>query len=196
MTDSAEIRILRFDSTLELGDGRTIVGRVVPYNVPALVADELGVTYREQIAPGTFRRAVRAPNRVLLNYEHRTGILDQVARCTELVESDAGLDGVFRALDGVPGDQALELIRSGAVTGLSVQARIPPRTSRTLDDGTIERTLAVLEHVALVAEPAYAGAGVTAVRSSSSSRPLLEAVRARNAELRLRSRSTTDDPPR
>ena len=184
-----------FDAELEAGAGRTIVGRLVPYGVPADVADAGGIPYREQIARGAFRRAARAPHRYWLNWEHREGILDQIARGSALTEADDGLDGEFVAVDGLVGDQALAMIRSAAEAGeplgLSIQARIPPRTSRTLDDGTIERTLAILEHVALTTEPAYAGAAVTAIRSSSGRYPEIEAVRARQAELRLRSRPTT-----
>jgi len=182
-----------FEPELELGDGRTIVGRLVPYGVPATVADGDGVPYREQIAAGAFARAVRAPHRFLLDYEHRAGLLDQIGRAVGLDDQADGLYGTFRAFDGAVGDQGLELIRSGAATGLSVLARIPARGSRTLDDGTIERTRAILESVALTAAPAYDGAGVLAVRSAAgaASTPRLDAVLAWRAEHALPSRPTT-----
>lgn len=149
---------------LEVGDGRTIVGRLVPYGEVARVADGLDEPYDEVWVPGAFRRVVRAADRVLLNYEHRAGLLDQIARCTSLVDGDGGLDGEFRAFDGPVGDHGLELVRSKAVTGLSVAARVPARR-RVRDDGVVERHLAtMIEHVALTAAPAYAGAAITAVR--------------------------------
>lgn len=161
-----------YAAELEVGDGRTIVGRIVPYGEVARVADGAGEPYDEVWLPGAFRRVMRAADRVLLNYEHRAGLLDQVARCTALADGDGGLDGEFRAFDGPVGDHALELVRSRAVLGLSVQARVPARR-RVRADGVVERTLATtLEHVALTASPAYAGAVVTAVRSAGE---LLEA---------------------
>jgi HK97 family phage prohead protease len=183
MTETELVIARTYDAAgLEVGDGRTILGRLVPYGVPATVADVDGVPYREQHAPGAYARAARAAHRFLLNYEHREGVLDQLARGVRLDDRPDGLYGEFRAFDGAVGDQALELIRSGAAVGLSVQARIPPRSSRTLADGTIERTRAVLEHVALTSEPSYEGAGVLALRSGVR-HPALEAVRAWRPDL-------------
>lgn len=151
------------------GDGRTIVGRCIPYDLPALVCEPGGIPYREVWRAGSFRTVVRDPGRVLLNYEHRDGLLDQIGPAVELEErADDGLFGTFRALPSASGDQALELVRSGAVTGLSVAAVVSLRHSKTLEDGTVERTFAKrLEHVALTAIPAFRDAQVTTVRSGA-----------------------------
>lgn len=192
-----------FAAELEVADGRTIVGRLVPYGVRALVQDmdppgdlagtPLGDPYYEQMAPGMFARSTRAAPRYLLNYEHRGGLLDQIGRAVELDDRDDALYGSFRAFDGAVGDQGLELIRSGAATFLSVQARIPRRTSRTLDDGTVERTRGHLEHVALTGTPAYADAGVLALRTAppAGMAPGVAAVRAWQAVHAVPSRPTT-----
>jgi HK97 family phage prohead protease len=164
------------------GDGRTIVGRCVPYGVPKLVADGDGTPYTEVWRRGAFRRSVKAPNRVLLNYEHREGIGDVIGHAVSLTETDDGLEGEFRALSGTAGDQALELIRAGVTTGLSVSCAIPPTGSRLLADGVVERTLATLRHVALTGRPAYDEAMVTATRSASL--PTIAEIRRQNAALR------------
>lgn len=156
-----------FDVDLEATDGRTIVGRCVPYDVPSTVADPPNpVTYREVWRPGAFRHVLKAANRVRLNYEHEArNILNVVGHAVDLHEQPDGLHGTFRAV-GAPGDQALELIRSGTVRGLSVAVVMHERGNRNAD-GMIERIrVARLDHVALTASPAYADAGVMAVRSA------------------------------
>lgn len=185
MTDVLVVRHIA--EALEVaGDGRTIVGRCVPYGVPATVCDPMlndGVPYTEVYRAGAFRRAARAPERVLLNFEHSGALLDQCGRAAELVERDDGLHGSFRAI-GAPGDHALELIASGAVTGLSVGVLVSTRLR--LVDGVCERTTARLEHVALTTHPAYDTALVTGVRSGTTTSVRLDEVRARTDELRVR----------
>lgn len=165
----SELIVRSFDAELETGDGRTIVGRCVPYDVETTVADAPNpVTYREVWRAGAFRHILRGAQRVKLNYEHEDrSILNVVGSAVELVEAADGLHGTFRAL-GAPGDQALELIRSGTVRGLSIAVRMHERGSRTSGDGLVERVrVAQLEHVALTATPAYPEAGVTAVRTDA-----------------------------
>ncbi len=113
--------IERFGS-VEVGDGRTIVARIAPFGVDARVRDGDGPEYVERIVAGAFRRQTRDPARVpiLLNYEHREGLGDQIGRATDLVERDDGLHGTFVALSTPFGDQGLDLIRAGIV-GLSLQ---------------------------------------------------------------------------
>ena len=119
--------------TVEVGDGRTIVARIAPFGVDARVRDgENGPEYVERIARGAFRRALRDPARVpiLLNYEHREGLGDQIGRATELVERDDGLHGTFVALSTPFGDQGLDLIRGrrrSLPPGVSTSGRIPFR---------------------------------------------------------------------
>jgi HK97 family phage prohead protease len=175
-----------FAAELDLdGDGRTIVGRCVPYDTPALVADG-GEPYTEVWKRGAFRGALRDPPRVHLVWAHdETAIGNRLGHAVALVESDAGLEGTFRTI-GQPGEHALELIRAGMARGLSIHAAIV--RSRTRTDGIVERQAARLLHVALVTEPAYADARVTAVRGSSSGPVSVSVaeVRAQQANYRLR----------
>jgi HK97 family phage prohead protease len=173
------------------GDGRTIVGRCIPYDVPTRVADEGNPEpYVETWKRGAFRAALRDPGRIHLVWNHdETAIGNQLGHAVSFLEDAGGLDGTFRAV-GTPGDQALELIRSGMARGLSVHAAISPSGSRTRN-GVVERTLARLIHVALVTQPAYEDAVVTAVRSSSGSVELAD-VRAKQDAYRLRFPPTSE----
>ena len=176
---TVDVQVLQRSFTLDTiaeGDGRTITGRCVPYDEPALVRDTPdGPTYREVWRHGVFRNVCKSPNRTTLNYDHRDGLTDLIGHAVELAEQPDGLHATFRALPGASGDQGLELIRAGIATGLSIHAWVTPRGSRYAADGTVERVKAErLPHVALCREPAYAGAGVTAVRANDGARPSIE----------------------
>lgn len=153
-------------------DGRTIVGICVPYDVESEVSDPverggLGIAYREVWRAGAFRNVLKAPHMVKLVYEHEErSILNVVGHGVELVERSEGLEGTFRAV-GAPGDQALELINAGTTRGLSIGVLMHERGSRgDPRHELVERVrVAKLLHVALTGTPAYAAAGVTAVRS-------------------------------
>lgn len=167
------------------GDGRTIVGRCVPYDTPTAVADPGVGPYTETWRRGVFRSALKDPTRVHLVWQHdETSIGNRLGHAVSFDDGAGGLDAVFRTV-GAPGDQALELIRSGMARGLSIRAAIPPTGSRRRPDGTVERVAARLLHVALVTEPAYADAVVTAVRSGDL-RPGIVEIRALQAELRVK----------
>ncbi len=161
---------------LHEGDGRTLVGRVVPYNVVADVADPpTWQPYKESFAPGAFNAQLTAANRidVLLNYEHRQGISDVVGRGVSLDERPDGLYGTFRMLSHGDGDKALELYHAGVLRGLSTEFAV--RKSRTVD-GVVQRVDARIGNVALCrehgspfggAKAAYAGAEVLSVRTDA-----------------------------
>jgi len=175
----------RFDAALEIeSDGRSIIGRCCPYDVVADVEDG-GALYREVIRHGAFRKVAKAPNRVPLNFEHRTDLGSEIGRAVELEERDDGLYGTFRAHDSMLGEHGLSIIRSGAVRGLSIAAVLHPAGSR-LVDGVVERRLLLLDHVAVTSSPSYPGAEVTTIRSGQA-RPGIAETLARQAQLRARS---------
>ena len=101
-------------------EGRILEGLCVPYNVPSLVKDPGGPPYDEVFAPGAFNRAIKAPNRVHLRFEHRDGLTDRIGRALNLEETDAGLWGRFKVVGGMIGDHALALVDEGMVAGFSV----------------------------------------------------------------------------
>lgn len=155
------IRFMPLEATIE-GDGRTIVGRCVPYGEVADVADGDGEPYREKFVRGAFKSSIRAPHRVLLDFEHQQTPLDVVGHATKLEERDDGLWGEFAAV-GRPGEQALELVRAGVLGGMSVHALAFGPGRR--DGDVVVRNNCRLNRVALCREPAYAGAVVEALRA-------------------------------
>lgn len=158
------VHIRTFEAELAEGDGRTIEGRIVPYEVPAVVADgPRGPAYREQFARGAFGAQLRAPNRVrvLLNFEHDQGIRGIVGHAVGLEDRFDGLHGTFRALGDADGDKALQLVNEGLLRGLSLE--FAALRSRVVD-GIVTRTRVRLDKVSLCRHPAYAGAEVLAVR--------------------------------
>ena len=145
----------RFAGPTVASDGELIRGKVVPYGEVAIVTDGGGDPYREMFVRGAFRNATIDPSRVLLDFEHRTGITDVIGHAVDLVERDDGLHGTFRLLPTPAGDQAEALHRAGVLTNFSVGAVVlSPR--RTVN-GVVVRDRCHLDRVALCRRPAYAG---------------------------------------
>lgn len=157
------------------GDGRTIEGLVVPYNKPQTVSDPPDFRpYQEVFLPGAFRNAVKAPNRVLLDFEHYGAIADALksggsmagalGHAVELEERPDGLWGRFRVLNHTDGDKALEFVREKVLAGFS--AVFNPLRSVRLPDGTMQRVKVHLDRVSLCRVGAYPEAQVLALRTA------------------------------
>ena len=158
-----------FDFLLQLrddGDGRTLYGRAVPYGP---VANIPGGT--ERFVLGAFARQIAAdkPGTVKLYGSHMDRINGQqpIGRTSTLAEMVDGLHGSWSLYNTTRANDSLELVRSGEVTGLSIGFKALPGGTVKAPDGTLERRQAHLDHVVLTHEPAYADAGVMAVRSST-----------------------------
>jgi HK97 family phage prohead protease len=156
-----------FDLIMELrdtGDGRTLYGRAVPYNV----IGDLG-KYQERFMPGVFARQVGSQQFGQIKlYDAHTQRLDgrhPIGKTVNLSEQPDGLYGEWRVHDTSAGNDALHLVRAGEVTGLSVGFRAQGGGSRRGDDGVLNRISAHLDHVALTHEPVYQDAQVLGVRS-------------------------------
>lgn len=176
-----------YPAELEIaGDGRTIEGRAVPYDETAEVEDA-GVRYRERFEAGSFRRATRAPFRLVLLYEHRDGLGDIVGPGVSLEEKPDGLYGSWRAVQTRSGDEALGLIREGVLRGLSVGFR-PLGPGRRDEDGTVVRTNCALDEVSLTRTPAFESALVTSVRSAPQAWNLPEELRPHELDPELEER--------
>jgi HK97 family phage prohead protease len=156
------------------GDGRTLIGRAVPYG-PTVPIPGGGT---ERFLPGAFARQIGAGpdvlQRVKLYDSHQSRMDGQqpIGRTALLLERADGLHGEWPLYNTSRASDALELVRSGEVTGLSIGFRA--QASRRAGDGTMERQTAHLDHVVLTHEPVYADAAVTAVRSqaTTAARPL------------------------
>lgn len=173
----------------EDGDGRTVVGRIVPYGVVAEVNNTMtGEPYREMFVRGAFAGAIKRPERIDLRYTHSDRFDNVLAQATHLEERDSGLYGAFRLYESVA-TRAREVL-TGHAKGLSV-GFFPIKSRRR--GGVVERVKAYLEHVAAVATPAYEqGSEVLAIREgvvlesgeAPASTPHLDAVQAWLTELR------------
>jgi HK97 family phage prohead protease len=154
------------------GDGRTIIGRCIPFDTPATVSDPPGYEpYQEVFRAGAFKAATRAPNRVFLDFEHELGIGGVLGHGVELEERPDGLYGRFRVLDHSDGDKALTMVRERVLTGLSVMFQ-PLRSLRS-PGGPVERVRVALDRVSLCRVGAYEDAQVLAVRQRKEPAPLL-----------------------
>jgi HK97 family phage prohead protease len=171
-----------FESDLEIrsaaqgGDGRTIVGIAVPWNKPVPIPSE-GII--EEWQSGAFDHQLRAANRVRFGREHlgRSGTLGGILLgAARLLRNDArGLYGEFRVSATRDGDEALELVRDGALTHLSIGFRERPRGNRRMPGGRLLRVKADLTEVVVTYEGAYGDlATVSGVRSIESGAELLE----------------------
>ena len=143
---------------------RTIEVIAVPYDEETIVPHE-GRVISEQIAPGSFNGIERRANRIRVNREH-----DQRFTCGRAVAFHPsrveGLVTELRMAQTPLGEETLQLAADGmldASIGFSPfighEGWSPDRRSRRI-------TKAFLWHIAMVAEPAYDGAQVLAVRSA------------------------------
>jgi HK97 family phage prohead protease len=164
----SELHYREHQTTLALrddGDGRVLVGPVVPWNVEARVYD------RGRIVVETFERGALAgaePARVPLMRTHPRdpGTLP-IGVTVELEERDDAAWGAWRVSRTALGDEVLELARDGVPLGLSVGFMEVPGGSRwSPDRRRVTRTRAALDHVAVVRVAAYAGAAVAGVRAA------------------------------
>jgi uncharacterized protein len=147
------------------GDGRTLVGPLVPWGIPAKVLD------RGRLVTETFERGALVdadPTRVPLTATHpRDAGTLPIGVTVELEERDDAAHGAWRVSDTALGNEVLALARDGVPLGLSIGfAEMPGGSRWSPDRSRVTRTRAALDHVAVVRVPAYAGAGVNAVRAA------------------------------
>jgi HK97 family phage prohead protease len=157
------------------GDGRTLVGPVFPWGVEARVVD------RGRLVTETFERGAlhgTDPARVPLTALHPkdAGTLP-IGVTVELRDEADALHGAWHVSKTTIGDEVLELARDGVPLGLSIGFAEAPGGNRwSADRQRVTRTRALLDHIAVVRVPAYAGAGVVGVRTGLSGRPTLLAT--------------------
>ena len=151
-----------FNGELEVrSDGRTVVGLAVPWNTPTRVSDG-GPAYLEAFDKGAFARTiVERGDRVKLLALHDSRRMP-LGRVNLLREDTNGLYIEARVSNTREGDEALELIRDGALDGLSIGFKPVRDLTRA---GVVVRTEVRLNEVSAVSFPAYDDARIQAVRS-------------------------------
>jgi HK97 family phage prohead protease len=154
-----EIRSYVLDLEIREDDngGRTIYGIAVPYDKEQRVGKDT-----EVFRKGAFAEVIKAAHRVKLLRNHDSK--NPIGRATLLRETDQGLYAEFKVSKTREGDDALELVKDGALDQLSIG--FMPIKNRKREDGVIERIKAHLAEVSLVTFGAYGDyATVNGVRS-------------------------------
>ncbi|QRP48000.1 HK97 family phage prohead protease [Amycolatopsis sp. FDAARGOS 1241] len=159
-TFAAEMEVL---SRAKGGDGRTLVGIVVPYATPVRIDSRL----TEQFARGAFNAQLRAAPRVPLYRDHKPHGGTLIGKATTLRDDAAGLYGEFRVSNTPKGDETLELAKDDVLPHFSVG--FFEGQNRRLPGDITERATARLTEVAVVPEGAYGEyAAIADVRSAAT----------------------------
>lgn len=144
-------------------DGRTVDVRVVPFGEVARVADPPTFEpYEEEWMPGVFDHQLNAASRLHANYEHERGVTNVVGHGLALRSEEDGYHASFTIHETQSGATALELIRGGALPGVSLEAHLV-KSVRTAS-GVMQRVKANLRGIAFCRQGAFEGARVLAVR--------------------------------
>lgn len=163
-----------FVSDIEIrsdGDGRTVHGIIVPFDQVARVSDG-GPFYDEAFQRGAFAKTIsERGSRVKLLSQHQAR-QNPLGRATLLREDAAGLYGEFHVSSTRAGDEALELVRDGALDSFSVGFKGIKHAKR---GGVVWRTEVGLREASLVTFPAYEAALVGGVRIDDIASRLIEA---------------------
>jgi phage head maturation protease len=160
------IHVRQLQSSLHVrdgGDGRTLVGPLLPWGVEARVVDQ-GRLVVETFARGALEGT--DPARVPLTATHpRDAGTLPIGVMVEFEERADAAHGAWHVSDTMIGNEVLALARDGVPLGLSVGFAEGPGGSRwSADRQRVVRTRAALDYVAVVRVPAYQGAGVVGVR--------------------------------
>lgn len=171
------------------GDGRTIYGLAVPYDVELEVSDWWD-DYTEVFRAGSFTKTIRErrhPVPLLVSHERRAL---PIGKATELSEEPDGLHAAFHLAPTRQADDVLALVAEDALSGLSigfepVDHKVTPGHKRTPPSARDlhERTAVILHEVSVCNFPAYEDAGVHGLRATESRHPSLGALAAERARL-------------
>jgi HK97 family phage prohead protease len=137
------------------------------------------VVDRGRLVTETFERGALAgtvPARVPLTATHPRDAGTLPIGVTLAIEERADAAwGEWRVSDTLIGNEVLALARDGVPLGLSIGfAEVAGGSRWSADRQRVVRTRAELDHVAVVRQPAYLGAGVVGVRSGDRApRPVL-----------------------
>jgi uncharacterized protein len=164
------IHTRQFTSALHVrdgGDGRTLHGPVLPWGIEARVVDA------GRLVTETFERGALAgtdPGRVPLTATHpRDAGTLPIGRTLTIEDRADAAWGEWLVSDTMIGNEVLALARDGVPLGLSIGfAEVPGGSRWSADRQRVVRTRAELDHIAVVRQPAYVGAGVAGVREATA----------------------------
>jgi phage head maturation protease len=151
---------------LEVRSEGRVEGLVVPYGKPTDILelrDGEVIQYQEQFLPGSMDRAAKAPNRVMLQFTHSEQLDHQVGYGVSFRDSAEGCVGEFQ-LYRSGREKVAEMLQTSH-RGLSVTfASLRPVGGMERSGELVSREVVHCRAVAAVNDPAYADAGVLAVR--------------------------------
>ena len=169
--DLTDYRHLVTEGGLELRDtddgDHMLRGVVVPYGEQFDAGE-----FVETMAKGVFSKSVRQRgDRISLTEMHLPETF-QIGRSVSWEDTNDGLLGSFKIAPTERGREALDLVTSGFLDGLSVGFR-PLRNKTETVGGRrhVTRIDAVLDHVGLVNSPAYSQARVLEARGEQPDTP-------------------------
>lgn len=115
-----EFRAVEFRATEPVGDGRTLTGYAAVFNSASRIQDWVGA-WDETIAPGAFKKSIRAKTPVL-QFDHghdpATGTIP-IGTIEQLNEDDTGLYVQARLYDNAKVEPIRQAIEGGAIDGMS-----------------------------------------------------------------------------
>ena len=152
---------------VEGGDGMTFTGYAAVFNSPSEP-----LPFIERIAPGAFKRSLKARNDIKLLWNHDTGAVLGSTRAgtLKLEEDNYGLRVTAMLPETTLGKVVRTLVQRGDVSAMSFGFSVPANGDSWNTEGT-ERTLRSvrIHEVSIVAFPAYSQtAGTASVRSFDS----------------------------
>ncbi|ORM00691.1 HK97 family phage prohead protease [Prescottella equi] len=143
-------------------DRRTVVGICCPFDSPTEIR-EMGRTFTETVVRGAFERTIAERGDKVKFLAHHDRVSMPLGRAILLREDAAGLYGEFKVSKTQAGDEALELIRDGALDSLSIGFKVIRDTwTRSRSERTLNEV--ALKEVSAVNFPAYADAAILGVR--------------------------------
>lgn len=171
---------------VEGGDGMTFTGYAAVFNAPSEP-----LPFIERIAPGAFKRSLKARNDIKLLWNHDTGsVLGSTRAGTlKLEEDNYGLRVTAVLPDTTLGRDVRTLVQRGDVNAMSFGFSVPANGDTWNAEGT-ERTLRSvrIHEVSIVAFPAYQQtSGTASVRSfdAAATRAEVDADRLADAFLAI-----------
>lgn len=152
----------------DAGDGRTVFGRIVPYNEVISFLDPYdGRVKKERFVRGAFAKQSDpgAWSRVGLSFQHNDGMANTIGYGRSIVERDDGAYATFR-LYQADASKAREMMDT-TYKGLSLEFEPRGNKDRIDSDGVIIRDSVHVRRVGITDDPAYKRAEVLAVRERS-----------------------------
>jgi HK97 family phage prohead protease len=149
------------------GDGRTLVGPLLPWGREARVVDR-GRLVTETFQRGALQGTDPATIPLTATHPRDSGTLP-IGRTLTIEDRADAAYGEWLVSDTMLGNEVLALARDGVPLGLSIGfAEVPGGSRWSADRQRVTRTRAALDHIAVVRVPAYAGAGVAGVREATA----------------------------